>query len=384
VNGAGPGYAFDLKFSVTLLGTTLSVDSPDSSFYPSTIVACSQQWLQLQNSANATLEMLDFLSCTFDGSSRLSSSSAFQCVSFLNDPDSFMQQCYVSEEVIAASRAFSGDFPADYLIELPMLFVNGYRYCDEWEGSLLLSDLCDPELPSSTDIQLSSSTSWPAPQVVFNIDQNCSPLSRFPGDTGMECIAPTSTESGMITELVPVIGLLFLVLSSFAFAFILLFKRRIRHRSQPPNPNRTAFPNDAIIDIMQFLALLAARDDQMGREAHALNPADIGRQLHMLPIKVATAATDTVTCAVCLEPVESYYGLNCSHVFHKECLKAWLEKGKNDCPVCRQKVLGAPTPFSSTEPATITAPAAPASQAVAPTPAQPSVQQGSSDAIEMV
>jgi len=46
------------------------------------------------------------------------------------------------------------------------------------------------------------------------------------------------------------------------------------------------------------------------------------------------------TCALCLDEyaegdIVVWSDLNCSHVFHKECLMQWLCKGKKHCPVCR-------------------------------------------------
>jgi hypothetical protein len=52
------------------------------------------------------------------------------------------------------------------------------------------------------------------------------------------------------------------------------------------------------------------------------------------------------TCAVCLDEFSETDGkevveLKCAsqHVFHKDCIKAWVEKGNNSCPNCREAVL---------------------------------------------
>lgn len=50
-------------------------------------------------------------------------------------------------------------------------------------------------------------------------------------------------------------------------------------------------------------------------------------------------------CAVCLtimvmEECDEVRGLpNCSHVFHKDCIDAWIDKCKTTCPVCRSDLL---------------------------------------------
>lgn len=46
------------------------------------------------------------------------------------------------------------------------------------------------------------------------------------------------------------------------------------------------------------------------------------------------------TCALCIDEYEVgdmvvWSGLECPHVFHKECLMQWLSKGKKRCPICR-------------------------------------------------
>ena len=46
-------------------------------------------------------------------------------------------------------------------------------------------------------------------------------------------------------------------------------------------------------------------------------------------------------CTVCLESVkedESVIVLKCKHIFHEKCIKTWLTKCSNKCPVCREVV----------------------------------------------
>lgn len=48
-------------------------------------------------------------------------------------------------------------------------------------------------------------------------------------------------------------------------------------------------------------------------------------------------------CAVCLnilEPKQLMRDLkNCGHVFHKECIDAWIDKNNVTCPLCRADLL---------------------------------------------
>ncbi|XP_009361276.3 E3 ubiquitin-protein ligase RHA2A-like [Pyrus x bretschneideri] len=51
----------------------------------------------------------------------------------------------------------------------------------------------------------------------------------------------------------------------------------------------------------------------------------------------------TDTCTVCMDKVEGGQRVrelsNCSHVFHKECLDAWIDEGQFTCPLCRSNLL---------------------------------------------
>ena len=46
-------------------------------------------------------------------------------------------------------------------------------------------------------------------------------------------------------------------------------------------------------------------------------------------------------CAICLHggPMVTF---GCSHHFHKDCIIKWMEKGKNQCPLCRQGLVWFP------------------------------------------
>lgn len=55
---------------------------------------------------------------------------------------------------------------------------------------------------------------------------------------------------------------------------------------------------------------------------------------------------DTVTCAICLSTIgdgERVGKLTCNHVYHVECLKPWLQGGKNVCPMCRRVEIAQPS-----------------------------------------
>ena len=48
-------------------------------------------------------------------------------------------------------------------------------------------------------------------------------------------------------------------------------------------------------------------------------------------------------CIVCINQIEASQEvrvlLNCSHVFHKDCLDAWVDQGQGTCPLCRSNLL---------------------------------------------
>ena len=48
------------------------------------------------------------------------------------------------------------------------------------------------------------------------------------------------------------------------------------------------------------------------------------------------------SCSICLEEFKSgdnIKKLNCTHIFHKECLEPWLNDNNRNCPMCRTDIL---------------------------------------------
>jgi len=51
---------------------------------------------------------------------------------------------------------------------------------------------------------------------------------------------------------------------------------------------------------------------------------------------------ETQPCSICLDGITkgcSVYDIPCKHHFHSDCLTQWLERQKNSCPLCRQKMV---------------------------------------------
>ena len=48
------------------------------------------------------------------------------------------------------------------------------------------------------------------------------------------------------------------------------------------------------------------------------------------------------SCSICFDDIvegESVYDIPCKHQFHLQCLEKWLNRRKDSCPLCRQKML---------------------------------------------
>lgn len=49
------------------------------------------------------------------------------------------------------------------------------------------------------------------------------------------------------------------------------------------------------------------------------------------------AAGNARECAICIEGVcQQRCALDCGHVFHRRCIRRWLVKGADSCPLCRR------------------------------------------------
>ena len=54
---------------------------------------------------------------------------------------------------------------------------------------------------------------------------------------------------------------------------------------------------------------------------------------------------EDAVCRVCLDCIKGRHAIrelsNCCHVFHQECLDAWVDEGQVTCPLCRSMLLPA-------------------------------------------
>ncbi|CAD8108646.1 unnamed protein product [Paramecium primaurelia] len=89
-------------------------------------------------------------------------------------------------------------------------------------------------------------------------------------------------------------------------------------------------------DILSALNLLPPRDPYLRQSAQIISE----EQIEMLPVQKFKMENEFV-CSICdmnLLKNEMVMKLNCSHIFHSECLKPWI-RIKNSCPNCRQQIL---------------------------------------------
>lgn len=96
----------------------------------------------------------------------------------------------------------------------------------------------------------------------------------------------------------------------------------------------------AIITIPAYCLLkVAGLVEQFQLAAAAVRQAGPGGACHGSPATAEDLAEVGGECSVCQEPPRSPVKLACGHVFCEECISEWLERSRNDCPMCRAVVV---------------------------------------------
>ena len=70
-------------------------------------------------------------------------------------------------------------------------------------------------------------------------------------------------------------------------------------------------------------------------------PPDTVNPIDNLQSLIITNNIPEDVCTICLEEFnfdEELIKLKCNHIFHKECLKPWLDN-KKKCPICRENIV---------------------------------------------
>lgn len=68
-------------------------------------------------------------------------------------------------------------------------------------------------------------------------------------------------------------------------------------------------------------------------------PIDIDNYLNIFENNYSLDLNNDHECCICMEKLkneEDIVKTPCDHLFHKLCLKQWIDNSKNDCPICRK------------------------------------------------
>ncbi|KAK6936608.1 Zinc finger, RING-type [Dillenia turbinata] len=91
-------------------------------------------------------------------------------------------------------------------------------------------------------------------------------------------------------------------------------------------------PNPSLVPVpVQFLKE-SVKDCLVVKEFGCLDPKLVGKD----------AESEETVCGVCLNCIDAEDKVgelgNCRHLFHRECLDAWIDRGWLTCPYCRTKL----------------------------------------------
>ena len=89
-----------------------------------------------------------------------------------------------------------------------------------------------------------------------------------------------------------------------------------------------------------FFVQCANSWDICGRLDGCVRNWRFNRHLKEYLLKSETAVS-TEDCSICLEPYQEndkIVQLTCNHIFHKNCIREWLQNKQNNCPLCRLPV----------------------------------------------
>jgi hypothetical protein len=92
------------------------------------------------------------------------------------------------------------------------------------------------------------------------------------------------------------------------------------------------------IDLYSFLNNSTSIDLLQKVIYDARYPIDINNYLKIFETKYTLDLNNDDECCICMEKLknkEDIVKTPCNHLFHKLCLKQWINDSKNDCPICR-------------------------------------------------
>jgi len=334
-----------VRFSLAVVGAALpTVRTPDSFFTSAVHAACIQQILPERDSGNVSSVLISFLSCSFASETDSDDSQTAICAKALDaSTRQALTTCAANPDVMSMARSFARSVSGDVFPQFPFLFLDGNRYCASWDSDSISKALCDTaQLPPAITTGQGSAL-WPAPRVTVNFNEAC-PVGSYGRSNAKPSCLVVGEKGGMFVEMVPVIGLVFLAASTLSLGLMILYRRQMNRRLRQQQGRRMAeFDNERLQAIMQFIAHFASSADSVVDLAR--HHEEVRRQLALLPVRTCSEGE---SCTICLDPIDRFYELRCGHMFHTECLRTWFERGKSDCPVCRTKIIGTISAFSST------------------------------------
>ena len=104
------------------------------------------------------------------------------------------------------------------------------------------------------------------------------------------------------------------------------------HHQNRPSPSLVAVPVFFLAESIKKQLPVMSYCNFVEKRSTRSSSSEIGKSI-----------TDGVICIVCMNGIEGSQEIrvpfNCCHVFHRDCLDAWVDQGQATCPLCRSKLL---------------------------------------------
>ena len=205
----------------------------------------------------------------------------------------------------------------------PTLFINGRIYC----GSFSLEDLTAAVCAASATFPTTAfSSSSKTCRVWWNATEGGA-------DDSGSCSVKTSRSPGRFMEALAIICF---VMVSSTFLFMVLSRRRLD--AMLSQQRRREASGHRLHELLSILA--TTRNASPRRPSGEVDEAIRALTIKRYSVKPSESGDGASggggvgsTCTICLEPMvegDEFYELeDCDHVYHKDCLKVWLQK-KNE------------------------------------------------------
>jgi hypothetical protein len=94
-------------------------------------------------------------------------------------------------------------------------------------------------------------------------------------------------------------------------------------------------------DYTQFVKLMAKAQTRLAHKGNVILDRRSFRNNINIPERQtdASLSTEPETCSICLNICYTHQSTTpCNHIFHTHCITAWIRRGNNTCPICRQEL----------------------------------------------